>query len=536
MLPAELPAEAERNRLLRRADWRFLLPTEPAPAGPPRRCICFAPGLLLPVAAVWAETGDGWSEAPAGVGAYDLAVVVNPDRATLQRAWQALRPGGLCYSEWTRPLPGGAAGVRRRLSTAGFDAVTCYWPLSHPDRGPVAAWLPLEAPGALRYFEADRSLPLAGAQRAAYHLKWRLWRLACGLGLALPICAVARKGAGVPGEDAGAGSLAAEWEALGLEGPPQPLTRLLLTGGLHTINRVVMLVFAGDEDAPRLVTKRARVAEAAASLAHEAAVLRALHASGQIDPRSVPQTLFYHGADCAPLLGQSVVHGAPIWLLLRRDNYARLAAQVTEWQARLAQGAPAAPPAAWWDRLVRPHLASFAAHYGGVVGAEQLRQAERRIGQLGSLPLVCEHRDFAPGNVWLDGDEITVIDWECAELAGLPALDLIYFLTFLTLAVEGVDVHGEIDLPRARATYRSAFDLATPNGEVVTGCLHRYCQAAGIDDASLRPLRLLTWTMQAHLRAHAAAALAETPAQAAERSLFVQLWQEELACATEVRV
>jgi hypothetical protein len=41
----------------------------------------------------------------------------------------------------------------------------------------------------------------------------------------------------------------------------------------------------------------------------------------------------------------------------------------------------------------------------------------------------------------------------------------------------------------------------------------------------------LTWLMQAHLRQHAAAAVAATPVQAWQRSLFLQLWQEELACA-----
>jgi aminoglycoside phosphotransferase (APT) family kinase protein len=241
--------------------------------------------------------------------------------------------------------------------------------------------------------------------------------------------------------------------------------------------------------------------------------------------------LFFSAAGRTPVLGQSVVRGVPVWLALRRDNYARLAAQVTAWQVQLARStsAPPLPQAAWWERLVAPHLAWFSECDGSMAGAQQLEQAVGLLQQLDNLPSVCEHRDFAPGNVLLDGDELAVIDWECAELKGLPALDLIYFLTYLTLAVAGVDVHGAVDLPRVRAVYRAAFDPATPDGQVVDACLRQYCAAVGVDPVMLRPLRLLTWLMQAHLRRHAAAAVAVTPAQAWQRSLFVQLWQEELA-------
>jgi hypothetical protein len=39
-LPASDPVEALRNRLLRRMDWRFLLPQST-----PQRAVCFAPAL-----------------------------------------------------------------------------------------------------------------------------------------------------------------------------------------------------------------------------------------------------------------------------------------------------------------------------------------------------------------------------------------------------------------------------------------------------------------------------------------------------------
>src|SRR4051794_12364252 len=113
MHATDTPVEQVRNRVLRRADWRFLLP-----APNPARGICFADGLLADsVAAISGGMAD--SSAPAPRPACDLAVVVDPDDATLRRAHAALRAGGSLYSEWYSLRVGGPGAVRRRLEDAG---------------------------------------------------------------------------------------------------------------------------------------------------------------------------------------------------------------------------------------------------------------------------------------------------------------------------------------------------------------------------------------------------------------------------------
>src|SRR5262249_15680709 len=148
---------------------------------------------------------------------------------------------------------------------------------------------------------------------------------------------------------------------------------------------------------------------------------------------------------------------------------------------------------------------------------------------LGSLPLVCEQRDFGPWNVLVTTDErLAVLDWESSELQGLPALDLIYFLSFLALSL-----HGPISSGRIRASYDRALGPLTLTGGVVRECLEIYSSKTGLDLANLYPLRLLCWLL--HSRSEYQwfiADVARKPEQEAlRRSLFISLWEQELRCA-----
>ena len=81
------------------------------------------------------------------------------------------------------------------------------------------------------------------------------------------------------------------------------------------------------------------------------------------------------------------------------------------------------------------------------------------------------------------GGELAVLDWESAELDGLPGVDLAYFLAYLAFFVEkirrtepmlgGRKLAEGMLAERMLAAYRRAADLATP-----TGRLQAACQAA----------------------------------------------------------
>ena len=499
----DLTQEATRNQVLRRADWRFLLPVARV-----TQSVCFADGLLAQ--AVSAISDRLVAPALDIVAQCDLAVAVEPDRATEQAAWSALRPGGWYYSERYALRAGSAAHLRQRLQQTGYADVRCYWPWPWPERSPAQFWLPLAAPHLVAYFLQQRALIGGRRQRAAFALRRIAWRAIDRVGLQRPICVVARK----PGP-----ALDVEIER-GLEAT---FDRLLLTGGRHSQNKVVALVAAEHDGAPRAAVKMARVPEANAALHHEASILQAVQ-QRRPNLAGVPRVLFCREQDAALMLGESVLGGAPLDTRLHRENYRDLALAATTWLSALAGQVSPAPRTVWWSRLVEAPLAEFEAGFGMIVDRVQLERTRACLAQLTDLPLVCEQRDFSPWNVLIDAaGHWVVLDWESAEADGLPLCDLIYFLAYLTFFRDGAMESG-----RYRKSYRDLLNPQTTSGAIFAECQQRYAAQVLIDAAVFKPLRLLTWLL--HARSEYRRLMASS--SALQHSLFVGLWAEELAqCA-----
>jgi hypothetical protein len=302
---------------------------------------------------------------------------------------------------------------------------------------------------------------------------------------------------------------------------PSKLDWLLLTGGHRSINKVVALPFAQGASRPDLVVKLPRVREAIPFVAREGEVLGALsRVSG------VPRRLFYKVEGSGVALGETYLGGQPVFTMLRRDNFRELALQTTDWLAQLVAGFTHQPGSPWWDRLVEPVLADFEASFGRVLDPGAMRQTRHALGRLDALPPVHEQRDFSPWNVLVDGaGELVVLDWESAELNGLPGRDLIYFLAYLAFFLEGAMESG-----RYAESYRALRDPGTFTGRVFQECWRRYCDRTGIDSDFLHPLCLLTWLLHARSEfSRLGADAGRAPdAVALRESLFFTLWTEEL--------
>src|SRR5215216_5921789 len=102
--------ESARNRLLRRVDWRFLLPNPS-----PKRSMCLCAGELAEAVKLVSEHVTVPEE---GLSAdCDLAVCLDSARSTLLQAYKGLRPGGSLYLECYSPFLS-VSRLRRRLTDA----------------------------------------------------------------------------------------------------------------------------------------------------------------------------------------------------------------------------------------------------------------------------------------------------------------------------------------------------------------------------------------------------------------------------------
>jgi hypothetical protein len=363
-----------------------------------------------------------------------------------------------------------------------------------------------------------------------------IWGLSLKLRFLAPMCVTARKPHIVDPASVNADAdvellemIRDTWSTWSSDPVPQHLSWSLLTRGARSINKVVGLVFAESNRSPHLIVKLSRAAESDAALEREAANLRAVRTLLPNRACSVPQVLFLQEWAGQKVLGETALAGRPLYSLLRRDNCRDLALKVTDWLAALVDRATLCPRTAWWDRLIETTVDEFERNFGPVLESEKLRQTSAILATLGDLPLVCEQRDCSPWNVLITDDgEIAMLDWESAELHGLPALDLIYFLTYLVFFLDGA-----MDSGRFTESYRAARLPTTFTGRLQRECLQAYVAQTGIDPAALAPLRLLVWLI--HSRSEyqqlIAASAGRPNPTVLRRSLFVSLWEEDLAYA-----
>jgi hypothetical protein len=240
------PPERELNVLLRRVDWRFLLPTPT-----PLRVLCHASTRLTEAVAYIAEEVVTKSQG----GDCDLVVAEEPDTLRLAELRAAMRSGGACYTEW-RMRPGGLDRIDRALRAAGFTDISYYRPW--PDAGaPPVYWIPLGSPGAAGYVRSRRRLRGGRVRRLVASLRHWVSSLIRGQ-LSGRLCVVARGEEGSLEHDAMA-LVRQNWAEWDLGRVPEELSALLVTGGPRSVSKVVLLAFAEPSAIPILAVKAPRV-------------------------------------------------------------------------------------------------------------------------------------------------------------------------------------------------------------------------------------------------------------------------------------
>jgi hypothetical protein len=533
--------ETERNRALRRVDWRFLLP-RPGPS----LSVCFCEGELAEaVALISGSVHKGPGHQARGC---ELAAAINPDAALLRTAYEALQPGGYLYLESYSRFGFAAEHLRRQLAAAGYSDIQLLAPQPGLRWTSPEHWVPLLAEGAVRYAWQGRTRARQRSVRWRQAARQILWRLSPRLRIASPLCALARRPSpnddvdearpatprrGDPaakGDSLCGSSLAMRvregWAGWGLGPAPERVSFLLLTGGKRAVNKVVALAFADAEHAPRIAVKLARVPESVSGIEREAATLDVLHRT-RAGLRGVPEVVFCEQVDGMPLLGQTVITGRRMSTVLSAATAAALARAATDWQLQLAGTPPKWSPADLRREWIDPVIDDFALHFGSAVDPAMLREALDEVSGLGPLPQVVEQRDFSPWNLLVTAERtLGVLDWESSELRGVPVLDLVYLFAYMSVYLGGGFPSG-----RYSECYREMLDSSTAIGEAAHTCLAVYMRRLDIEPRNVRALRLLTWML--HARSGYQHLLADTgghpPAPEQLRaSPYIQLWEAEV--------
>jgi Ser/Thr protein kinase RdoA (MazF antagonist) len=508
------PPAGDRDALLRRADWRFLLP-EPLVG----RALCLDDGSLrASVALVAEQIADERGVAP---GTCALAVARNVGVEPLRRARGSIAPGGAFYGEWDRASCGLTPGrVRALLAAAGFERVALYVPWPEPER--AAAWIPLDDPDVARYYFRSHPRggrhPLRRGLLAAGHARaWARLRLGRPRHLAAVAAVGAGTGAPLPG-----------WlRAVRQTGRDAAIAAdggwLLVTDGPLVGARLRGFLFPRGEPRPASVAKLVRMPASAYRIEGEHAALTWLAGAAPSMRATVPRPLLLDPARAVSV--ESMVPGESLDTSLSPRRLARDVERATDWLASLAAATRDGVHEAPAETVMLPALDAVASRFGALLGEALLRETRAVLGACGPVAVVMEHGDFTPWNVLVAPDgALSVIDWENGRRRGLAGTDLVWYLGHAALSLAGA-----LAAPDPGAHYRRWLRPDTTAGRVRAAALARYAAAVGLDAGALRALRVFTWlrSVRQELGNRALAGRPMTR-DGVREGRFVQLWEAEL--------
>jgi hypothetical protein len=505
-----------------RLDWRFLL-ADPIldrvgylgrrEGGPlnPLRSLARTVDVLEPC------RGNGRA------GVYDTVVACDPSDADLEWVAGQVKPGGALVVE----TPGGVRARRRgrrawwlapgpqriplRLSRLGFEDIRSYWHWPSVDR--CSRIIPIDDPTSLRY-----ALARGGGSLKARALAWlgrglqRVGLLSLAVGSA---SVIGRRsptshatGTGAPGEGAGAprpggstppGStvvhdfLVSLGNRSGLDLPSgaRGLSFVALTPRFRNSSHLVFLLLPPGGSEALLVAKVPRDPGRCPKVEREANVLREIHAIRPAGFETIPRPIACEMFADRTILLETAMTGRAMDRATVRGGVSRCCEATLTWLFELQTATRRAPASEddGFERLVERELLAAERWLPGEGRLiEQTRELVQPLSGAG-LSLVLEHGDLGHPNLLLGpAGRVSVIDWELAELRGLPASDLFFFLAYVSRALEGAQSSGST----LAALDRAFFGRRTWARSYVG----RYARRLELPVETLTPLFVACWMRQ----------------------------------------
>lgn len=486
----------------RRLDWHVLLPGRPAASPGPWLLLGGEPDL--PRLAVELGLAESATTDRAADGPAKVVALLHDSTATLDRAVDALAPGGSLYWEVDRrsimrsiATPG---RTLRRLRAAGLTPLALYW--VGPGWSRPSRFLPIDPPGPIAWYlatsNAERGL-VRGALRRLARQMVRSPRIAALLVPRFAVVATSERQPAYP--------LPAP-----LSHPDVPTSvrsssvpPILIAAGEEAWGRITLLAFEDDGSTPSVVVKIGRHAAFDDATRHEHEVLLDLRDRLEATARStVPEPIALIDVGRRPAVVQSATPGSSALarMIGRRGRGGRRWRDLeltTEWLVaihRQTSRSSVAPGARGWSQHVDEPLNRFVGAFGRQPAVDRLFDRIRdHTTALGvELPIVLCHRDLGPWNVLIDGDTVRVIDWEVA-LDGPALTDLVYASLHWSFAAHGPASEPERRLHLRRLLAEPRED--DPDRAAIGAAIHRYVGALRVDPRLVPSLIVLTVVGQA---------------------------------------
>lgn len=494
------PRSADSSAIvIPRADWRFLLP-DPSSGN----TLCMADGVLAETVRLF-SAATLYSESAPVRRDYELAVMRNPDHDELRYAWSVLKPGGSCYVEWDVGVLFSPSALTRKLEAAGFESVEQYMPKPSPDITPPGIWIPLESYGAVNYLLNSNYKAQPASRRIGKIFLNALWSLTPGAFIKFPwlissgrrrltVCSIASKPGNEDGGDAKNIFKRRLVEVMRLfSGDSRgnrsaELSTMVISGGMHRLNKVVLVVFSGNSPKPSFIVKIPRTKDSESALEGEARTLRALMDDHNFT-NGIPRVLYSDHRLGFFSVGETYIDGKFLGEVRDVNKLPGYVKKLTDWLIDLAKKTATHMPGDCRNAHISPLTEVLDRAMPNPTDKNIVDKAVDTIKNLEIPAFVCEHRDFAPWNILVTADEqFGVLDWESSRLDGIPGLDLVYFLTYLCIYIEKAWT-----TEKALECYKKMLDSDTYLGRICRDSFNLYANEVGLSTQSYKPLRIMTW-------------------------------------------
>jgi hypothetical protein len=261
--------------------------------------------------------------------------------------------------------------------------------------------------------------------------------------------------------------------------------------------KVVLQLFAPGASTPAYLVKFAREPRFNDRIENSWAALRRLHERSLAGSGVVPVPVFAGHEGGLAYAAESAVEGVPFRARTTASPECPHARAALEWfltlgvrTADLEIARPGAVGAALQSLLARFNAVYRPAARVSTFLADQIATLGAHSGR---FPVVFQHGDPGIWNLLVHGDAgPIVLDWEAADVHGMPLWDVLYFMR--SFGVWVARAGGTSDQLRG---FEQQFLEPSALGDVLEDAIARFCREAGLDRALVEPLFYTCWMHRA---------------------------------------